>query len=177
MKLRKINAVLALLTTVLLLAHAISVAVWMFSKGKIIPIGGHTLPKVLIWVTVAHVLVCIALMIFAHADNKIKKGRNYPKLNIPTMIQRISGVLMIVFTRLHIAGAKGVINPPRIINAIASPFFFILVMAHIAVSGSKAFVTLGIGNAGFIRFSDVFIKVICALTVVADMIGFYLYVC
>lgn len=177
MKLRKINAVLALLTTVLLWVHAITVAVWMFSRGKIIPLGGHTLPKVLMWVAIAHMLVCIVLMILVHRGRKIKKGKQYPKLNRPTMIQRISGVLLIVFTWLHIAGAMDIITPPQMVHAIVPPLFFLLVMAHIAVSGSKAFIALGIGNAKFIKGVDIGVKLICAVTAIADIIGFYLHVC
>jgi hypothetical protein len=50
-------------------------------------------------------------------------------------------------------------------------------MAHIAVSVSKAFITLGIGNAKFIKGVDISTKAICAITLVADIVGFYLYVC
>ena len=177
MKLRKLNAALSLVTTVLLLAHAISVAIWMFSRGKIIPIGGHALPQVLIKVTIAHALVSILLMILAHKDNKKKKGKVYPKLNKPTMVQRISGVLMILFTPLHVLGAFNIIQTPPVVHAIFPPLFFLLVLAHIAVSASKAFITLGIGNAKFVKCADVVIKLICAVTLAADIIGFYLYVC
>lgn len=177
MKLRKINAVFSLVTTVLLLAHAITIAFWMLSRGKIIPLGGHTLPKVLIWSTVAHALVSMLLMILAHKDKKKKKGKRYPKLNVPTMVQRISGVLLIIFTWLHIAGAMGVITMPQVVDAIVPPFFFLMVMSHIAVSGSKAFITLGIGNARFIKCADICTKVICAITVISDIIGFYIHLC
>ena len=176
MKLRKINAVLSLITTILLLAHAITVASWMLTRGKIIPFGGHTLPKVLIWVAVAHTLVSILLMVTTHIGGKTHKGRAYLKLNVPTMVQRISGVLMIIFTWLHIAGAKGIIQPPQAVHAIVPPLFFLLVMSHITVSCSKAFITLGIGNARFIKCVDVVIKVICAITLIVDIIGFYLHV-
>lgn len=177
MKLRKTNAVFSLITTILLLAHAISIASWMLTRGRIIPFGGHTLPKVLIWAFVAHTLVSIILMITTHIGGKKQKGRVYPKLNAPTMVQRISGVLMIIFTWLHIAGAKGIIQLPQVVHAIVPPLFFLLVMSHIAVSGSKAFITLGIGNARFIKCVDVAIKVICAVTLIVDIIGFYLHVC
>jgi hypothetical protein len=177
MKLRKINAVLSLATTVLLLAHAITTAIWMLSMGKIIPMGGHTLPRALMWVTIAHALVSIILMILAHQDKNTKKGNIYPKMNMPTMIQRITGVLLISFTFLHVASAMGVITPPRGAHAIVPPVFFLLTMGHIAVSGSKAFITLGIGSARFIKGVDICVKAICVITVIADIVGFYLHVC
>lgn len=177
MILRKINAVLSLITTFLLLGHAISIASWMLSRGKIIPFGGHTLPKVLIWAFVAHAIVSILLMILANKGKKKNKDKSYLKLNAPTVIQRISGVLLIFFTFLHVAGAVGIIIPPQIVHAIVPPLFFLMVMCHIAVSFSKAFITLGIGNKKFIKCVDIGIKVICVITVIADIIGFYLHVC
>jgi hypothetical protein len=179
MILRKINSVFSLITTVLLLGHAISIASWMLSRGRIIPFGGHTLPKVLIWAFVAHALVSIILMISAIVDKKTNgsKGKMYPKMNSKTIVQRISGILLILFTFLHVAGAKGIIVPPPFVHAVIPVVFFLMVMCHIAVSFSKAFITLGIGNAKFIECADIGIKVICAVTVVADIIGFYLHVC
>ena len=177
MILRKTNAILSLITTILLLGHAISIASWMLSRGKIIPFGGHTLPRVLVLFFVAHAIVSIILMISAHKGEKNNKSKSYPKLNVPTMVQRISGVLLIVFTFLHIAGAKGIITPPQFVHSVVPTLFFILVMAHIVVSCSKAFITLGIGNAKFIKCINIGIRVICAVTVIADIIGFYLHVC
>ena len=177
MKLRKTNAVFSLITTILLLGHAISVASWMLTRGKIIPFGGHTLPTVLIYVAVVHTLLSIILMITTNVGRKNHKSKHYPKLNVPTLVQRVTGVLMIIFTWLHIAGAKGIIEPPQVVHAIVPTLFFILVMSHIAVSGSKAFITLGIGNAKFVKRADIVIKVICAITLIADIIGFYLHVC
>ena len=84
---------------------------------------------------------------------------------------------MIFFTFLHVAGAVGIIIPPQIVHAIVPPLFFLMVMCHIAVSFSKAFITLGIGNKKFIKCVDIGIKVICVITVIADIIGFYLHVC
>jgi hypothetical protein len=85
--------------------------------------------------------------------------------------------LLIVFTWLHVAGAAGVIKPSQIVHAIVPPFFFLLVMSHVAVSGSNAFITLGIGNATFVKRLDIVIKLIGVTTLAADVIGFYLHVC
>jgi hypothetical protein len=177
MILRKINAISSLITTILLLGHAISISTWMLSKGKIIPFGGHALPIVLVLAAVAHAIISIILMISAHKGGKKIKGRNYPKLNAPTMVQRISGILLIVFTWMHIAGAFDIITPPQIVHIVVPPLFFILVMCHIAISFSKAFITLGIGNATSVKFINVGIRVVCIATVIADIIGFYLHVC
>ena len=96
-------------------------------------------------------------------------------MNVSTLVQRISGVLLIPFTALHIAGAVGFMQPPEIVHAILPPLFFALALAHAAVSTSKAFITLGIGNARFIKVADIVIKVICAATLITCVIAFNLY--
>ena len=60
------------------------------------------------------------------------------------------------------------------LHAILHPLFFAIVLAHVAVSVSKAMITLGIGNAKVIKVVDVVMKVICIATFVAGIIGFYL---
>ena len=91
------------------------------------------------------------------------------------MVQRISGIVLIVFAALHVAGAAGFMTPPKIIHAILPPLFFVIAMVHVAVSTSKALITLGIGNTGVVKGVDIVIKVICAATIIAALIGFYLY--
>ena len=176
MKLRKINAVCSLISTILLLIHAISIAAWMLSQGRI-PEVASAIPRTLTMIFIVHVIISIILMITSRKGSKGRKSKEYAKLNAATVVQRISGVLMIFFTAWHILWAARIIHTPRVIHAIHPPLFFILVLIHIAVSTSKAFITLGIGNAKFIKYSDIVIKIICAVTLMADIIGFYLYIC
>ena len=96
-------------------------------------------------------------------------------MNVSTLIQRISGVLMVIFVGLHIAGATKLLQPPKIIHGILPPLFFVIVLVHTAVSTNKAFISLGIGNAKFIKILDIVVKMICGITLIADIIGFYLY--
>ena len=176
MKLRKINAIFSLISTVLLLIHAISLAAWMLSRG-VISKTPSSIPLALTLFFLIHAIISIVQMIAANKGRKKSDGKHYFKLNRATLVQRISGVLMIIFTWLHIAGTLGIMTPPQVVHAIVPTLFFCLVMSHIAVSGSKAFITLGIGNAKFIQRVDVVIKVICVITLVADVVGFYLHVC
>ena len=175
MLMKKINAALSLFITLLIFAHAISIAVWMLSMGEI----GRA-PAIVSWgvmgLVALHAFICIDMVLSPHLNGKHSKSKAYPKLNRVMIVQRISGALMVLFTGLHIAGAIGAITPPRIIHGIVPPLFFAIVMAHVAVSTSKAFVTLGIGNAKFIKTADIVIKVICVLTLIADVAGFFLYV-
>ena len=172
---KKINAVLSLIITVLIFAHAVSMALCMLSMGKI-----DRIPEPMSWalsgLVLLHAFICIYSAVAAHSGGEHKKSKSYPKLNRATNIQRISGLLMVVFTGLHVAGAAGFMTPPRIVHAIVPPIFFAIVMAHVAVSTSKAFISLGIGNARFVKRADVFVKVFSVLTLVADIVGFFLFV-
>ena len=176
MNLRKINAVFGLLATVLLLGHSISLAVWMLSQGAV-PKAPEAMPRALTFVFVIHIILSIVLIISTNKGRKKSSGKHYFKLNRATLFQRISGILLIIFTPPHILGATGVIQPAPLVHATLPVMFFCLSMAHAAVSADKALITLGIGHATFVKRAGIAIKVICATTLVADIIGFYLYVC
>ena len=171
---RKINAGLSLLTTFLLLGHAIALSVWMLSKGAV-PKPSRVMPWALAGATLVHALISIDLVVTTYMDNKNQKVKKYAKMNKATIVQRVSGVLMVVFTALHIAGATGYMQPPKVVHAIVPALFYTIVLAHVAVSTSKAFITLGIGNAKFVKAADIAIKVICAATLIATLVSFYLY--
>ena len=171
---RKINAVLGLLATCLLLYHAVFLAVWMLSKGTISAPNGIS-SRVMVGVVALHAFISIEQGISAHAGTEKVKCKSYPRLNAPTLIQRMSGILIIILAGLHIAGALGAMHPPKAIHAVVPTLFFAVTLAHVAVSASKAFITLGIGNAVFVKAADIAIKAISALTLLADVVGFYMY--
>jgi hypothetical protein len=172
---RKINAGISLLTTLLIFTHAISIAVWMLSFGRI-----GRLPALLSWIlavcVLAHAFISIEMGVAANMDDEHRKGKMYPKLNRTVIIQRASGVLLAVIAIFHIAGTAGSMEPPKIIHGIVPPLFFLIVMVHVAFSTSKAFITLGIGNARFVKIADIAIKILSAATLIADVGGFYLFV-
>ena len=172
MFMRKLNAGVSLLTTVLLLDHAIFLSIWMLSRGSIAK-SSSFMPWVLVGSMVLHAIISIDQAISAHANLPKQKVNQYPKLNKSTMVQRISGIAMAILLVVHIAGAANHFQP-KILHAILHPLFFAIVLIHVAVSTSKSLITLGIGNAKFIRIVDISIKVICAITLVLGIIGFYL---
>ena len=174
--LRKINAVISMLITILLMYHAIFNAMRMLSMGAI-QSAVSNISWVLFWTMMVHAVISLALAVLGHKGAEKRKCNTYSKLNVSTNIQRASGVLLIVFTILHVLGTIGVMQPPPLVHAILPPLFFTLALMHVAVSGSKAFITLGIGNAKFVKIADVVIKVLCIVTLIADVIGFYLYLC
>ena len=174
MKLRKINAGLSLLTTILLMDHAIFCSVLMLSRGAI-ESSTDVLPWIMFGLMLGHAFISIGLGISAHKGAEKRKCKFYPKLNAATVFQRISGVVLIPFAALHAAGAAGFMTPPQIIHATVPAVFFTIALAHAAVSTSKALITLGIGNAGFVKAVGIVLKVICAATLIAALTGFYLY--
>lgn len=175
MKLRKINAVFSLISTILIFGHAISLGICMLTNTKPPDMVG-VMAFLLTAVMAIHAVLSIIPVFLAKKDKPEYKVKEYPKMNVPTMVQRISGILMIPFTALHILGATRITNNPDILQAILPPIFFLFVLAHVAVSTSKAFITLGIGNYKFVNIADKVIKLICILTLILDVFGFYIYI-
>ena len=174
MILRKINAWLSLFTTLLFLDHAIFHAVWMLSKGTVEK-SADSMPRILFVVMMIHAIISIVLAFLEHKGADKIKCKGYFDLNKATYIQRFSGIVLIPLTVLHILGTIGIVNPPQIVHAILPPLFFTICLMHVAVSTNKAFITLGFGNARFIKIADIVMKLICIVTLIADVIGFYLY--
>jgi hypothetical protein len=175
MLLRKINAVISLLTTLFLLDHAMFTSVWMLSKGSVEQ-SAPVAPWILAGLMEVHAFISIYFAVSAQEEGEKRKVKHYPKLNGATIFQRVSGILLIVFTALHVAGASGAMQPPHIVHTILPPLFFTVALAHTAVSTDKALITLGIGNARFIKVVRVAVRLICAVTLIAAIAGFYLYV-
>ena len=175
MLLRKINAIISLLTTLFLLDHAIFSSVHMLSKGSVeqsAPIA----PWILVGLMALHAFISVYFAVCSIDDGDKRRVKSYPKMNGATIFQRVSGLLLIVFTALHVAWASGAMQLPQIVHAILSPLFFTFALAHAAVSTDKALITLGIGNAKFIKGVSIAIKLVCAATLIASISGFYLFV-
>ena len=174
MLLRKINAVISLLITLMLMDHAIFMGVWMLSEGGIAQ-NATKLPWLLVVLMMVHAIISMILAVLGHKGAEKRKYNGYPKMNKATYFQRASGILMIVFTALHVLGASGVMQPPHFVHVVVPPLFFTLSLAHVAVSASKALISLGIGNVKLVKVADVLIRLICVATLIADVVGFYLY--
>ena len=172
--LRKINAGLSLICTCLIMGHAGINAVWMLSQGSFTK-KPNPLGFILFGLMMAHAVISIVLAVLGRKGAEKRKCNSYSQLNVQTNIQRASGILLIIFTALHIVGAIGILQPPPLVHAILPPLFFALSLMHVAVSTSKAFITLGIGNAKFVKVADIVVKALCAVTLIASVIGFYLH--
>lgn len=172
MVLRKINSVLSLITTVLLLDHAIINAVWFFTMKTLSKVAAPS--WILLGFMAVHAMLSMALAMNAHNVPAPADAKSYPAKNVTTIIQRVTGMLLIVGTVFHVLGATGVMTPPAVVHAIVPTVFFIVCMAHTAISTSKAFITLGVGNAKVVKGIDIAVKVICAAVLVANIVGFFM---
>lgn len=99
---RKINAVLGIALTVLLLIHGISGA---FQLLDVIA-GGNTIRKVLSWLMAAvlflHVIIGVILTIRTLKTEKKSKWVGYPAENRLFWLRRISGFSILVFAVYHV---------------------------------------------------------------------------
>lgn len=91
MTLRKVNAGINLVVPIVLLNHAIFLAVWMLSRGIILK-PEHNVSWILTGLTFIHAVFSVGFLIANHRENKNHKDRVYSKLNAATIVQRISGV-------------------------------------------------------------------------------------
>lgn len=172
MLLRKINAGLSLLTTILLLDHAVFFSVWMLSRCRIEK-SASFMPRMLALLMVIHAVLCVIQAVKSRKGAEKRKCKAYPQMNIATYVQRITGVLMLLMIGLHVAGSLNHFQP-KALHSIFQPLFFAAALAHASVSASKALITLGIGNAKSIKIVDAVMKVLCGATLVAGVIGFYI---
>lgn len=168
---KKINAITSLVSTLLIIVHGGYDAFWMFFRDKI-----PTLPKVisilLIISVLIHIVLSIIIVISGIKNNKGKKEKIYKKQNIRTILQRIFAVVTMLLIPLHSIGMSNRLSP-KLLHAIVHPIFFIAVYGHVAVSTSKAFITLGIGNTKFIKVIDIVMSIILLFIFLASLNGLY----
>ena len=94
MLLRKINAGLSLLTTLLLVIHAMFLSVWMLARCSF-EVSNEEMPYVLVGLAAIHALLSIILAIRGHKGAKKEKVKSYPKMNIPTFGSQVSQVWIV----------------------------------------------------------------------------------
>lgn len=146
-KLKKLNAVLGLLTIALLIAHAgYSAVSYIFMLYH--PNVTKALSLPLLVIVCLHAILGMSL-VFLHSDGTDLTA--YPGYNKATIAQRVSAALIFPMLLLHIrtfalmssaaeAGAKA----PVVLLILVEVLFFGTIFTHIAVSFSRALITLGL---------------------------------
>ena len=163
MKLKKCNAILSLILTGLFLVHAfyqtISYVAFYYN-----PVLSKALAYSLLACMCAHaVLACISVC-GRHDSQKIA----YPKLNMRTVLQRASAAAAVILLLFHVFSFA-------ILTKTAGSIFYYVgealqlafigaMFLHVAVSFSKAFITLGlVGDEKKIKIIDIVCAVLCAV--------------
>ena len=170
MRLRKANAIISLITTALLLDHAIYYSIWMLSRGTISrPV--EISPFILVGLIALHAVQSIAMAILGHKGAEKVPVKGYTKLNLPTVLQRATGIVMLILIAVHIAGASNYFQP-KALHAVVHPLFFAVVLTHTSISVIKALITLGIGSKKVLKCIGIVLLILCGTIMIASCIGF-----
>ena len=167
MKLKKINAALSLLTTLTLFVH-IGFTTYAFLTF----FYNETLKNIFSYpfmvFTCLHAILGMCIVLFFNDGSKLA---DYPKQNVETIVQRITGFLMLPLLILHLntfkllqscaADGKWFLFGLLIFSQVV---FYVDVFAHTAVSFSRAFITLGkLSSIETKKKIDIVVYIVCAV--------------
>ena len=167
---KKINAVLGLVLTTVFLIHIIY-EIFSFLTFYYNPATTKAIAYSTMCIAILHILFS-AFIIFISHDKGI--GMRYLKLNIRTLLQRISAIAVAVIMVLHVntfsilkeSSAKNMFLFAAVI--ILQVLFYVAVLFHISVSTSNALITLGIVSTEKSRKRlDVIVSTVCILLFIA----------
>lgn len=163
MTMKKWNARLSLLTMLLLLIHEtyqLYAYMTMYYNPVLSKVTGYALVAAL----ALHAILSIVIVFVMHDSKKIA----YKKLNLKTLLQRISGGMIIVLLPIHIfsfgllkssAGGFG-----YVLTEIAQILFYGATLCHFSISFSNALITLGwLSDMKKKRVIDIIVTIICVL--------------
>ena len=167
MNLKKNNAILSLFTCLMLLIHVVYQAVAHLMLFYY-PIVSKILGYAVLIPAVIHGVMSAISVLFLHDSRKIM----YKKANARTYIQRICAVIIVVLLPAHLYSyaIHGITAGTALFYAATSLqiIFYGAIITHVAVSVSKALITLGvIGNMDKMHMIDRSLFVICAVLFVA----------
>lgn len=134
--LKRINAAISLLTTLALFAH-IGICFNYDAAGSA---AADVIPTVLLALVMVHGVLSMLIFTLCHDGNDTR----YARLNLDTLLQRLSGTLMLFplfISHLRIYGGG---QSDSLLYALSEFLFFLLVGVHLAVSLPKALITLGV---------------------------------
>ena len=146
MKLKKTNAICALLTILLFLVHVIYIIV-SYLTFSFDPFISKLIPYLAMGMVCLHAVLGMCA-VFLQSDGSA--AHLYPKQNLRTILQRVSAALIFPLLILHI-------NTFNLLQSAASGglwllfglvltgqiFFYAVVLTHVSVSFTRAFITLG----------------------------------
>ena len=167
MNLKKNNAILSLFTCLMLLTHVVyqTVAHLLFFYS---PMVSKILGYAVLIPAVIHGVMSAVSVLFLHDYRKIM----YKKANVRTYIKRICAVIIVVLLPAHLysyAIHDITAGSALFYSAVSIQIIFYgAIITHVAVSVSKALITLGmIGNMDKMHMIDRSLFVLCAALLVA----------
>lgn len=146
MSLKKTNAVISWILIILLLVHIASTQLYMIAGIFNMQLMMQ-LPKALGMICVVHICISLGIVFFMHDGSDFTK---YGKLNRKTLLQRLSGIMIILLIHAHINLFASFIyeNLPisagkKIVVFIVEMIFFGAIFLHLDSSFTKSFITMG----------------------------------
>lgn len=178
---KKLNAIVGLICILCLCGHFGTMA-YSLATGWY----DYNICKSLAWATAitvsVHVVLVIIIFLFLHDGSKITQK----KMNARVIVQRVSGIVMIVFLFFHVKNYGFIVSgDPLIISEkiriiIMEAIFFWAVFSHISSSFSSALLSLGaITREKTYNRINIAVKIICGACFITIMIlmirfvGFY----
>ncbi len=146
MVLKKINAVLGLLLSAVCLTHVVAEVCNGLNHGSLASIN-QIIARICGTIAIFHVLISCFMIFISHEG---KKMNQYPRENMSTLLQRLSGLLMIFFLFFHIGLLQALADHQGqdllffILRTSAAILCYGTVFLHIALSFSRALITLGV---------------------------------
>jgi len=146
MKIKKINAFLSLVTILALLVH-VGCIVFSYLTFIYDPVAIKMTARPFLLLAGLHAILGMAMLIFSSDGTRLDL---YPRQNAATVLQRISAILLIPLVVLHIrlfklltACAEGGQWTGFTLLMLTQPVFYGVLFTHVAVSVTRALVTLG----------------------------------
>lgn len=167
---KKINAVLGLILVTAFLIHIIY-EIFAYLTFYYNPVFTRAIADSAMSIAVLHILFSAFIVFISHDKGM---GMRYFKLNIRTLLQRISAIAIAVIIVLHVntfsilkeSSAKNMFLFAAVI--ILQVLFYAVVLFHISVSLSNALITLGILSSDRSRKRlDVIVSAVCILLFIA----------
>ena len=171
---KKINAVVGIAGTASVLIH-IGYVIYAYLTFYYNPLLTNIFAYTTLVISCLHIILSGVIVFFVHDRGN---GARYISLNMRTVIQRVSAVLMVLMLILHINTFKllsSLSGSDRVLFAvvmISQILFYAFALVHVALSAGNALITLGlISDIRKRRMFDVIVWVLCAmLFVVASFV-------
>jgi len=165
--LKKINAMLSFITALLALAHTVIMGLTMIGVIGFNPVFS-VIGIALLVVFSIHIALSLIVMFFTSGD-----GFKYPKLNISTIEQRLSAILLLLFVHFHMNNyfANGNLVKQSVLGLVTELLFSVIIMSHFMPSLEKGLTTLGLYG----KTAVTIIKIIALACFIFSIVAILIY--